>query len=87
MYVKLDEVILVEDHRKLEPSDPVVYERMLRNERIFTLDDIRTEYDTGDIRPYGRMYKDAGGRICIVPDSKKQFEEDCWLAKDHVSLD
>lgn len=80
MYVTLNQVILVRA-RYQRPSDPVVYERQLRGERILTLDLSPSKYAT-DARPYGRLYEDGQGNLCIVPD--QWSDEDAWLAKNFV---
>lgn len=68
MYIKLSEVTLVYDQRKVQPSDPIVYERELRGERVFTTDGSPSQYVTDAVR-YGHLYVDSRDAICIIPDA------------------
>ena len=64
MYLKFHEVILVRGNGKT--SDPVVYERTLRGERVLTQDSGTSKYAT-EAKPYGTLYYDTNGQPCVVP--------------------
>lgn len=81
MYTKLEDAILIKDKSKLQDDDPVVYERIHRGERVFTLDN-EHKYNAPAPTRYGRMYEDVSGNLCIVPDTREQFEKDCWVARN-----
>lgn len=80
MYLKFEEVALISDKSKLSPHDPVIYERILRGERILTLDDNPIPQAT-EAAPYGRLYFDVHDNPCIVPETQEQFEADRMSAK------
>lgn len=80
MYTLLSEVILVRAKYQ-RPTDPVIYERELRGESILTLDAAPSQYAT-EARPYGRLYEDSQGRLCVVPN--QWSDDDAMLAKNFV---
>jgi hypothetical protein len=78
MYLTMDQVTLVGDKGKVRPHDPVIYERDLAGNRIFTTDGGPSKY-AGSAMRYGVLYFDAREQPCIVPDTWN--EDDAGAAK------
>jgi hypothetical protein len=88
MYLTFDQVVLVQDKRKVRPDDPLVYVRQHPNMgRVFTTGntEIRRELGWGDPFEYGYLYFDAQETPCIVPH--RWDEDDAMLAKSSRSLE
>lgn len=63
MYLKMDEVLIINDVTRAGPDDPVVYISNHNGVDVIALD------DSNDGERYGVIYYDSAGRACVVPDN------------------